>query len=454
MTRDGEAAPACRCVLRQGDGQRRRRRRQAELRENRLQAAQRNPRGHPRGRGFLPHRRARSAPNVELRRVRARPLRRRGLPCMTPLIESTAGMPPRDDAMNSPSPHVTPLVALVAGILILIDAAAAELHRRDLPDHCTGSLGLNAHPPFHRTIWTAVAADVPACVGGACGVVISERRAQSNSVVPWPDRRRSRAEIKAEIRPARAQPRRSRARKAPAEACQRTRPRARRQPRRRQGANGSTPSATARPRASRRCATCSAARARASPRWPISACRCRPASPSPPRSAPTTTPTATRYPKDLEAPGRRRARRRSAASPARPSAIPANPLLVSVRSGARASMPGMMDTVLNLGLNDETVEALAKKSGDRRFAYDSYRRFITMYSDVVLGIEPPPLRGNPRRPQGPQRLRARHRSHRRRLGRTGRPLQGARRGGARRAVPAGPARSSCGARSARCSARG
>jgi pyruvate,orthophosphate dikinase len=65
----------------------------------------------------------------------------------------------------------------------------------------------------------------------------------------------------------------------------------------------------------------------------------------------------------------------------------ANPLLVSVRSGARASMPGMMDTVLNLGLNDKTTEALAKKSGDERFAYDSYRRFITMYSDVVLGIE-------------------------------------------------------------------
>ena len=63
-----------------------------------------------------------------------------------------------------------------------------------------------------------------------------------------------------------------------------------------------------------------------------------------------------------------------------------NPLLVSVRSGARASMPGMMDTVLNLGLNDVTVEALAKSSGDRRFAYDSYRRFITMYSDVVLGV--------------------------------------------------------------------
>jgi pyruvate, orthophosphate dikinase len=63
-----------------------------------------------------------------------------------------------------------------------------------------------------------------------------------------------------------------------------------------------------------------------------------------------------------------------------------NPLLVSVRSGARASMPGMMDTVLNLGLNDATVAALAKKSGDQRFAYDSYRRFISMYSDVVLGL--------------------------------------------------------------------
>ena len=64
-----------------------------------------------------------------------------------------------------------------------------------------------------------------------------------------------------------------------------------------------------------------------------------------------------------------------------------NLLLVSVRSGARASMPGMMDTVLNLGLNDETVNALAKASGDERFAYDSYRHFIQMYSDVVLGID-------------------------------------------------------------------
>ena len=69
------------------------------------------------------------------------------------------------------------------------------------------------------------------------------------------------------------------------------------------------------------------------------------------------------------------------------SAIPTKLLLVSVRSGARASMPGMMDTVLNLGLNDVTVEALAADSGDARFAYDSYRRFIQMYSDVVLGLD-------------------------------------------------------------------
>jgi len=65
-----------------------------------------------------------------------------------------------------------------------------------------------------------------------------------------------------------------------------------------------------------------------------------------------------------------------------------NPLLVSVRSGARASMPGMMDTILNLGLNDRTAAGLAAKSGNERFAYDSYRRFIAMYGDVVLGLKP------------------------------------------------------------------
>lgn len=65
-----------------------------------------------------------------------------------------------------------------------------------------------------------------------------------------------------------------------------------------------------------------------------------------------------------------------------------NPLLVSVRSGARASMPGMMDTVLNLGLNDDAVDGIAKKSGNERFAWDSYRRFVQMYGDVVLGMKP------------------------------------------------------------------
>lgn len=65
-----------------------------------------------------------------------------------------------------------------------------------------------------------------------------------------------------------------------------------------------------------------------------------------------------------------------------------NPLLVSVRSGARASMPGMMDTILNLGLNDAVVAGLAKKTGNERFAYDSYRRFVQMYGDVVLGMKP------------------------------------------------------------------
>ena len=65
-----------------------------------------------------------------------------------------------------------------------------------------------------------------------------------------------------------------------------------------------------------------------------------------------------------------------------------NPLLVSVRSGARASMPGMMDTILNLGLNDKVVVGLAKKTGNERFAWDSYRRFIQMYGDVVLGMKP------------------------------------------------------------------
>ena len=65
-----------------------------------------------------------------------------------------------------------------------------------------------------------------------------------------------------------------------------------------------------------------------------------------------------------------------------------NPLLVSVRSGAPASMPGMMDTVLNLGLNDDTVKGIIEQSGNERFGWDSYRRFVQMYGDVVMGMKP------------------------------------------------------------------
>ena len=65
-----------------------------------------------------------------------------------------------------------------------------------------------------------------------------------------------------------------------------------------------------------------------------------------------------------------------------------NPILLSVRSGSRASMPGMMDTILNLGLNEDTIKGIIKKSGNERFAWDSYRRFIQMYGDVVMGLKP------------------------------------------------------------------
>ncbi|MCO5063194.1 MAG: pyruvate, phosphate dikinase [Rhizobiaceae bacterium] len=92
------------------------------------------------------------------------------------------------------------------------------------------------------------------------------------------------------------------------------------------------------------------------------------------------------YPAELEAEVDQ-ALKHVAALTGRAFGDPKKLLLVSVRSGARASMPGMMDTVLNLGLNDDTVEALAADAGDARFAYDSYRRFIQMYSDVVLGLD-------------------------------------------------------------------
>lgn len=105
------------------------------------------------------------------------------------------------------------------------------------------------------------------------------------------------------------------------------------------------------------------------------------------------------------------------------------PLLVSVRSGARASMPGMMDTILNLGMNDVAVEAVAKRTGNPRFAWDSYRRFVQMYGDVVTrheaGIEgrPRPVRGTHRRPEGETRRENGYRTDYRRPERTGSRIQ-------------------------------
>ena len=94
--------------------------------------------------------------------------------------------------------------------------------------------------------------------------------------------------------------------------------------------------------------------------------------------------TAARCPPSHRARDRRTTSRSSRRRPARSSVTPAKPLLVSVRSGAKFSMPGMMDTILNLGLNDETVEGLKAQTGNGRFAYDSYRRFIQMFGNVVL----------------------------------------------------------------------
>ena len=89
-----------------------------------------------------------------------------------------------------------------------------------------------------------------------------------------------------------------------------------------------------------------------------------------------------------------------------------NPLLVSVRSGAKFSMPGMMDTILNLGLNDESVEGLAKRSNNPRFAYDSYRRLIQMFGSVVLEIPKSRLRRSLRRQEEAEESQARYRPRR------------------------------------------
>ncbi len=119
-----------------------------------------------------------------------------------------------------------------------------------------------------------------------------------------------------------------------------------------------------------------------------------------------------------------------------------DPLLVSVRSGARDSMPGMMDTILNLGLNDQTVEALSTKTGNARFAWDCYRRFVQMYGDVVLGVQKRPDEDHEpfetvihelKHERYHQRHRG-HQAHGRRPEGARRPVQGARQGAHRQAV--------------------
>ena len=119
-------------------------------------------------------------------------------------------------------------------------------------------------------------------------------------------------------------------------------------------------------------------------------------------------PVSTRTGESSPRTSRRRSRRTSRSSSGRSGkklGDPKNPLLVSVRSGAKFSMPGMMDTVLNLGLNDETVEGLARKSGNPRFAYDCYRRFLQMFGDVVLDIAKEQLRAHLRREEAGARRR-------------------------------------------------
>ena len=131
-----------------------------------------------------------------------------------------------------------------------------------------------------------------------------------------------------------------------------------------------------------------------------------------------------------------------------------NPLLVSVRSGAKFSMPGMMDTILNLGLNDVAVEGLKARTGNGRFAYDSYRRFIQMFGNVVLEIPKDKFEHEFEARQEGARRGDRHRPRRGRPARDRRALQGAREEGDGQAVPAGRHRAAARARVTPCSARG
>ena len=133
---------------------------------------------------------------------------------------------------------------------------------------------------------------------------------------------------------------------------------------------------------------------------------------------------------------------------------PSDPLLVSVRSGAALSMPGMMDTVLNLGLNDDSVEGLAKQTGDDRFAYDSYRRFIAMFGRIVLGLDGAALRRTARRRPQPRGRLVRQRDPGRVAALPHDHVPALRCDGDRAARSRRTRPSRCGWRSARCSRRG
>ena len=117
---------------------------------------------------------------------------------------------------------------------------------------------------------------------------------------------------------------------------------------------------------------------------------------------------------------------------------PSDPLLVSVRSGAALSMPGMMNTILNLGLTDASVEGLAKKTGNPRFAYDGYRRLIDMFGSTAMGVEHEHFEHELARAQEGEGRQARHRAVGRRPQGAGQAVQGRLQEARRRAVPAGP----------------
>ena len=183
------------------------------------------------------------------------------------------------------------------------------------------------------------------------------------------------------------------------------------------------------------------------------ASRCRPASPSPPQAWAAYNAAGSKQPAGLWEQVLAHLARLEAAAGSR-LGDPTRPLLVSVRSGARASMPGMMDTVLNLGLNDRTVEGLAARTRNERFAWDCYRRFITMFGDVVLAIERHAFDAR----LDAAKARARREDRRRSAGRgpagAGRGVQAGRAGHDGPALPAGSRTSSSGWRSTRSSTPG